>query len=56
MRRMVNQLGTQEEGEKSTAVSFPLVIKLKFNRLIEERNYFRKLLLADLATAPKNLF
>jgi hypothetical protein len=31
----------------STTVSFPSVIKLRFNRPVGERNHFRRLLLAD---------
>jgi hypothetical protein len=40
----------------STTLSFPTVMKPKFNRPVEERNHFWRLLLADLATAPENLF
>jgi hypothetical protein len=35
----------QEEGVMSTIISFPFVIKPKFNRPLGERNHFRRLLL-----------
>jgi hypothetical protein len=37
---LANQLGTQEEGVMSTTLSFPTVMKPKFNRPVEERNHF----------------
>jgi hypothetical protein len=36
-----------------TAVSFPLVMKPRFNRPVGERNHFRRLLLADFGNGAR---
>jgi hypothetical protein len=40
---------------KSTTVSFPSVMKPKYNQPVGERNNSRRLLLADFATASEDL-
>jgi hypothetical protein len=39
----------------TTTVSFPLFMKPKFNRPVEERNHFQRLLLADFGNGSREL-
>jgi hypothetical protein len=39
-----------------TAVNIPSVMIPRFNRPVGERNYSRRLLLADLSTVPEDVF
>jgi hypothetical protein len=39
----------------SITVSFPSVMKLKFNRPVGERNHFRRLLLPDFGNGSREL-
>jgi hypothetical protein len=40
----------------STIVNLPSVMIPRFNRPVRERNHSRRLLLADLSTAPQDVF